>query len=143
MRLRVRQHFGYAASVLMGACYFAACTSAQVEAHSCPSIQGSGDWALSMMAEEADYRVNGTVHFGKDNEVVELLAVTSEGTGELIESQIQEVRIIRDSISFTFAPIGFVLKGRCLSPDHLEGAFSVPQPPFSDIRGRWSLLKIH
>lgn len=132
------------AEVVLGgiiAGFVVACASSQPDVQDCSPMRASGEWTLTMMADETDYQLAGVVRFWSDTAVAELIATTSEGTGELVEAPIENLHVVRDSIFFSFAPIGFHLQGRCLSPDHLEGTFSVPQPPFGDIVGRWSMVK--
>jgi hypothetical protein len=125
----------------MVAAFAVACASSQADVQDCSPMRASGNWTLSMMADESDYRLAGVVRFWGDTAVAELVATTNEGTGELVEAPIENLNLVRDSSFFSFAPIRFHLQGRCLSPDRLEGTFSVPQPPFGDIVGRWSMVK--
>lgn len=94
-----------------------------------------------MSANDGNFTVDGRVRFTGENGVTEFTATTAEGTRELLEFPIQSVISTSDSVFFSFAPIGYRLRGRCVSPANFEGTFTVPQPPFEDISGRWTLSR--
>jgi len=105
----------------------------------CASLPGSGDWLLEMRSSQTAYQVAGRLRFGGEAARAEVVATTSEGTREPIDAPVTRMETRGDSVFLAFAPVGFDLRGRCLSPSRLEGTFSVPQPPFEPIRGAWEL----
>jgi hypothetical protein len=94
-----------------------------------------------MYDDEHGYRVDGHAHFLAGDGRVQAVAETREGTREPISVPIDDLRVTEDSVHLGFAPIGFRLSGRCISSGAIEGEFSVPQPPFDDIRGTWRLTR--
>lgn len=101
----------------------------------------SGVYDLHMWSGDSSYSVEGAVKLEGRTGMVSVVAVSHEGTGEPITTQIDSLRLINDSVSFRFAPIGFRLRGRCEGKDAAEGQFSVPQPPFAPITGEWTLRR--
>jgi len=94
-----------------------------------------------MRSSQGNYSIEGVLRFDGTAGEVELVATTPEGTRERIDVPIARSEIRGDSLFLAFAPIGFELRGRCLSPVRFEGSFSVPQPPFEPIRGVWDLRR--
>ena len=102
------------------------------------SVDGlQGTWDLQMTSRGIVYSVTGSIALSAGAGQTHLIGETSEGTTEPIDYPIQGLRVSGDSVFFSFAPIGFSLQGRCVTPARLEGRFSVPNPPFDSIVGDW------
>lgn len=139
-RLCAWKRWSVAATPWVTASLFA-CSAAKTGSVGCPRLDGSGEWALQMVATSADYHVDGHLRFAAERAYTELTATTADGARERIEYPVQTLATGADSISFTFAPIGYRLDGRCVSQHRLQGVFRVPQPPFNDMVGTWTLVK--
>lgn len=107
----------------------------------CPPLQGSGEWVLDMSARGADFRVAGRLRFADQGGTTDLVATSAEGAREPLQYPVENLVVSGDSVSFSFAPIGYRLRGRCTGQDSIHGTFSVPQPPFDDLTGRWTLSR--
>jgi hypothetical protein len=101
----------------------------------CLPFQGK-ETSLEMWSSDSSYVIAGTVIL-KPLGQVSVVATSAEGTREPIDAPIKDLRLSADSLSFGFAPINYELKGRCENSSQARGTFSVPQPPFGPITGRW------
>ena len=101
----------------------------------------TGTFELQMWSKDSSYRVNGAVRLTSGIGTVSLVAVPGEGTREPIQTPVDSLKLEGDSVSFGFAPIQFRLRGKCEGKDLAEGQFSVPQPPYEPITGRWILRR--
>lgn len=101
-----------------------------------------GRWAATMRATNADYRVGGIIAIAGYGGTANLEDTTVEGNVEPIRFALDSVQTRGDSVFTSFAPIGFLLRGRCKSHDVVEGSFTVSQsPPFDSLRGVWSFRR--
>jgi hypothetical protein len=101
----------------------------------------TGTFELHMLSRDSSYRVDGPVTLTSGIGTVSLVAVSGEGMREPIQTPVDSLKLEGDSVSFGFAPIQFRLRGKCEGKDLAEGQFSVPQPPFEPITGRWALQR--
>jgi hypothetical protein len=86
--------------------------------------------------------VTGSVDLAGEGGQTHLVAETAEGMKEPLDYPIQDFRVRNDSVSLSFAPIGFSLHGRCVAADSMGGRFSVPNPPFDSIIGDWVARRV-
>jgi hypothetical protein len=100
-----------------------------------------GAFDLRMWSPDSSYRVGGLVKIDGDDGTVSLLALSSEGAGEPIDTKLDSLRVTSDSVWFGFAPSEFRLRGRCEGINNASGEFSLPQPPFEPITGHWVLRR--
>ena len=119
------------------ACLGLACATSREGITGC-SVDGlQSTWDLEMTSRGIPYHVTGSVVLKGGASRTQLIGETAEGTREPLDYPIQGLRVDGDSVFFSFAPIGFSLRGRCLTTARLEGRFSVPNPPFDSIVGDW------
>jgi len=107
----------------------------------CPDLAASETWVLEMVADNGRFRVAGHLYFTSRGGATDLVATTADGAHEPIKFPVENLDREADSLQFSFAPIGYQLRGQCLSQTAMEGKFRVPQPPFEEITGRWTLTR--
>lgn len=128
---------GLAASAALGGLASACARPANEE---CRHLSAAGTWQLELEADSEGHYVVGIVSLGSTDRV-ELTRVSADGAREPLDFPVDGLRISGDSVSFRFAPIGYSLKGTCVAPDSVVGRFSVPQPPFEDIEGDFTMTR--
>ena len=97
---------------------------------------------MQLTSRGITYGVAGSVDLAAEGGQTHLVAETAEGTREPLDYPIHAFHVRGDSVFFSFAPIGFSLQGRCLTPDSVAGRFSVPNPPFDSIVGDWAARRV-
>lgn len=103
-----------------------------------PSCELAGTFGLEAQAE-GGARIEGTVFIAGPTSRTNLLYVSPEGRRETINVPLEVLFLDPDSVQFTFAPAGFQFDGSCVGSGSWEGRFSLPQPPFDDLRGTWTM----
>jgi hypothetical protein len=99
-----------------------ACSTKVAQTAKCGDADLSGTWVMNMNGNVKS--VSGKVRFASDSGFVDLTATSrSEGWGELMQYPIRGFRIAGDSVMFSFASIGFELKGRCIGRGRVAGAY--------------------
>lgn len=126
-----------APTVMVGLAFSVSCSSANRTAHECDLAVLSGSWSVEMASVDSTVTVTGSLDFASKGGRVQLVSETSEGTREPGDFPITSLRVAGDSLSFSFAPAGFALRGRCVSPDSIAGRFALPNSPHDSIHGTW------
>ncbi len=106
-----------------------------------PLCADSGTWRLAAEAYSGGMTVTGTITLDGMESRTNLILTHAEGWTETIEDPLEIQGTEPDSIRFQFSPIGFKFVGSCASSNEWAGEFAVPQPPFEDISGAWSMIK--
>lgn len=118
-----------------------ACARPNQAAVTCTVAEAEERWQLDMRADSSDIEVRGSVFLSSRGGRTDLVAISADGGREPLNYPLETKRTPADSIALKFAPIGFSLVGRCTGTQKYSGRFSVPQPPFRDITGSFTLTK--
>lgn len=108
---------------------------------SCTVSDAEESWQLQMRADSSAFEVKGSVFLSSRGGRTDMVAVSADGAGEPLNFPLELTGISADSIALKFAPIGYSLKGVCSGAQQYTGRFSVPQPPFRDIVGSFTLTR--
>lgn len=85
--------------------------------------------------------LQGSLEFVGTGGRTHLEADSREGTRETVEYPLDSLRVQNDSVVFGFAPVGYVLRGACVTSDSISGVFAVPNPSFGLNRGGWTMRR--
>jgi hypothetical protein len=81
------------------------------------------------------YEVLGSIEFDSGGGRARLVATSGDGMSEPLNFPLESVRVLADTLSFRFAPIGFTVRATCIDSVTAVGTFARPQPPFDSLRG--------
>jgi hypothetical protein len=119
-----------------------ACRTAQRLATPCARDQLNGRWRLAMVDPESVQTLTGSVEFTSSGGRTNLVAKSREGTGEIVDYPIEDLRLSADSIALVFAPVRYELHGLCHSRDSLSGDYAVKLfEGASSVHGTWTMTR--
>jgi len=102
----------------------------------------AGRWTVATRDSAQPLLLTGTIEFAGAGGQTHLVMTTSEGTQEDLDYPVDSLEVRRGIVRFRFAPLGLRVVGECRTADSIAARFTMPNPPFRDIRERITMLRV-